>query len=416
MKNKKNSKYIIIATVLIIIAIIIVIVSIKFEKNKEKVDQININASIEYDDGAIFSKDDLTINGTGTLNVNANYLDGIVSKDELKIIGTTINVISNDDGIRGKDYIGIKEANIAVNANSDGIKSTNDTDEAKGFILIDNGNFNIDSSDDSIHSNGNIIINNGTFEIASGDDGIHADESITINDGIINISKSYEGIESSKIDINGGNINLVSSDDGINIAGGNDSSSINGRPGQNNFSSNSDQTLTINNGYIVIDATGDGIDINGAGYINGGTVVVNGPTNSGNGALDYDSVFQVNGGTLIAVGASGMMQTPSSDSSIYSISYVYSNTQQANTKVTIKNSDDEEIISYTPSKNYESVIISTEQLKKGETYTIYSNEETVQEITINNIVTSVGNSNSGIQGGGMNKGQMQENPGERMMH
>ena len=312
--------------------------------------------------------------------------------------------------MRGKQFEQMN--NSAANENETSAKGI----KANTGILIDNGNFNIDSSDDSIHSNGNIIINNGTFEIASGDDGIHADESITINDGIINISKSYEGIESSKIDINGGNINLVSSDDGINIAGGNDSSSINGRPGQNNFSSNSDQTLTINNGYIVIDATGDGIDINGAGYINGGTVVVNGPTNSGNGALDYDSVFQVNGGTLIAVGASGMMQTPSSDSSIYSISYVYSNTQQANTKVTIKNSDDEEIISYTPSKNYESVIISTEQLKKGETYTIYSNEETVQEITINNIVTSVGNSNSGIQGGGMNKGQMQENPGERMMH
>lgn len=444
----------------------------------------------EEPDGAVFSKDDLVINGAGTLNVNANYLDGIVSKDGLKIIGTTIDVVANDDGIRGKDYIGIKDAKITVNSNSDGIKSTNDTDTEKGYvsiensnvnieagedgiqaetsikvtdgefniktgggsqnssteeewgnwdirdkqmmtpmnntattdenetsakgikgntgILIEDGDFNIDSSDDSLHSNGNIIINNGTFEINSGDDGIHADESITINDGDVNISKSYEGIESSKIDINGGNINLVASDDGINIAGGNDSSSINGRPGQNNFSSNSDQILTINNGDIMIDASGDGIDINGAGYINGGTVIINGPTNSGNGALDYDSAFEVNGGTLIAVGASGMMQTPSSGSNIYSISYVYSTTQQANTKITIKNSNDEEIISFAPSKNYESIIISTEKLKEGETYTIYSNDEKTDEITINNTVTTAGSTNSGMQGGGMNKGQMRK--------
>lgn len=286
-------------------------------------------------DSTIFSKDDLVISGTGTLNVNANYLDGIASKDGLKIIGTTINVTSNDDGIRGKDYIGIKDANITIDAKSDGMKSTNDTNTEKGYILIENsninieagedgiqaetnlkiadgefsiktgegsenssteedwgnwnmrgkqfepmnnstttdedktsakgikantgilienGNFNIDSSDDSIHSNETIIINNGTFEISSGDDGIHADESITINNGDINISKSYEGIESSKININGGNINLVASDDGINIAGGKDSSSINGRPGQNNFSSNSNQILTINDGYIVVDS------------------------------------------------------------------------------------------------------------------------------------------------------------------
>lgn len=163
---------------------------------------------------------------------------------------------------------------------------------------------------------------------------------------------------------------------------------------------------------------GDGIDVNGSGYINGGTIIVNGPTSNGNGALDYDGKFEVSGGSLIAVGSSGMMQTPSNGSSVYSISYVYSSTQQANTKITINNSSNEEIISFTPSKNYESVIISSEQLEKGETYTIYSNDEKVDEITINSIVTSAGNSNNKMQGGGMDKGQMQGgNPGGgKIMH
>ncbi|MGN1301568.1 MAG: carbohydrate-binding domain-containing protein, partial [Clostridia bacterium] len=408
-------------------------------------------------DAAIFSKDDLVINGTGILNINANYLDGIASKDGLKIVGTTLNVNSNDDGIRGKDYIGIKNANVTINASGDGIKSTNDTDTSKGYILIENsimnieaeqdgmqaetnlkivdgkytiktgggntnlstsetwgewgmekrmsrepqttmtttnevsakgikgnsgiliesGTFKIDSSDDAIHSNGTITINNGTFEIQSGDDGIHADETININNGNINILKSYEGIESSNIYINGGNINLTASDDGINISGGNDASSINGRAGQNNFSGTTAGSLYINDGTIIIDSSGDGIDVNGKGYINGGKILVNGPTNSGNGALDYANIFEVSGGELIAVGSSGMMQAPSNGSKIYSISYVYNSTQEAGSIITIKNSRGEEIISCTATKIYNSVVVSSEKFEKGETYTIYSNGEKI---------------------------------------
>lgn len=308
--------------------------------------------------------------------------------------------------------------------------SNNTTDEtsAKAIkanidILIENGTFNIDSSDDSIHSNGNVIINNGVCEIKSGDDGMHSDTSLTINNGEINISKSYEGVESAKIEINGGDINIVASDDGINVAGGNDSSSINGRPGQNNFSSNTDQTLTINNGNITIDASGDGIDINGNGYIYGGKILVNGPTNSGNGALDYAGTFEVSGGELIAIGASGMMQTPSNNSTIYSISYVFSTKQEANTNIIIKNSSNEEVISVVATKTYNSLVVSSEKFIKGESYTVYLNGEKVEEITLDNIVTSVVGSGMQMPGGGMmngnpmDKGQMQGGkPDRSMMH
>ncbi len=280
-------------------------------------------------------------------------------------------------------------------------------------ILIESGTFNIDSSDDSIHSNGSIMINDGAFEIKSGDDGIHSDTSLAINNGEINISKSYEGVESAKIEINGGDIDIVASDDGINVAGGNDSSSINGRPGQNNFSSNTDQSLTINSGTITIDATGDGIDINGNGYINGGKTIVNGPTNSGNGALDYAGTFNVAGGELIAIGASGMMQTPSKDSTIYSISYVFSTTQEANTNIVVKNSSNEEIISVTSNKIFNSVVASSEKFINGKSYAIYSNGEKIDEITINNIVSSSGSSSMQMQGGGMmDKNPMQMDKGQ----
>lgn len=359
----------------------------------------------EEPDGAIFTKTDLVINGTGKLVVNANYLDGIVSKDGLKIINSNIKITSEDDGIRGKDYVVINNADIDINSKGDGIKSTNSKDTTLGYIAIEGGNININSeedgiqaetvlnisqdtninitttgevassnkeefgfggfnrggyyettssttdtsensasskglkagteitiesgnivvssTDDSIHSNGIIIINGGNMKLSGGDDGIHADTNIVINDGDIDISKSYEGIESSYIEINGGTISVVSSDDGINICGGSDGSSMGGRPGQNGFSSTSDSNrkLVINGGNIKVNANGDGLDSNGSIYITGGTILVAGPTSSGNGALDYDNECVVTGGDLIVYGSTGMWQNPSDNSTQYSLTF-----------------------------------------------------------------------------------------------
>ena len=121
----------------------------------------------------------------------------------------------------------------------------------------------------------------------------------------MDISQSYEGLESAVIDITGGDIRITAGDDGINVAGGHDGSSVNGRPGQNEFSANADQILTIDGGYIVIDAGGDGLDSNGAMYMTGGTAIVNGPTDNGNGPLDYNGTCEISGGVLIAAGSAG---------------------------------------------------------------------------------------------------------------
>lgn len=411
-------------------------------------------------DGVIFSKDDLTINGTGNLIITANYADGIVSKDDLKIINGNITITSADDGIRGKDSVTIKDGTFNIIAKGDGIKSTNDTDTEKGNVIIENGTFNItatmdaiqteqsltitdgtfnlvsgngkstvsstdsmkalkctntisieggtftiNSLDDAIHSNNAIVINGGSYIINTGDDGIHADTSIIINDGDIDIQKSYEGIESSNIEINNAEISIIASDDGINIAGGNDQSAMGGRPGQNTYNTNADQYLTINSGNIYVNSVGDGLDANGSIYMNGGTVIIDGPTDNGNGALDYDGVFNITGGTLISAGSSGMLQTPSTTSTQYSVSVVSS--QSANTTITVKDSSGNEIISYTPTKTFASIVISTPEIKKGESYTIYAGNTAITTLTISNMVTSYGN------GGGMGGNQMQMGGGRR---
>ncbi len=422
---------------------------------------------------AIFSKDDLTINGTGTLTVNANYNNAITSKDDLRITGGNINIDSVDDGIIGRDMLAISDGNFNIVAGGDGIKSTNDSDSSKGFVAIENGNldiksgadaiqavtsvmiidgeftiisgggsanstkkvndmrmpwgrqenntvnendetesqsekgiksssdieitggvFSIDSSDDAIHSNNCITISDADISISSGDDGIHADSSIVIEGDKINISKSYEGIESCLISILDGDISIISSDDAINVAGGNDNSAMNGRPGQNHFNSSGDNKLEINGGNIVVNASGDGLDANGSIYMTNGTVTVSGPTNNGNGALDYDGVFEITGGTIISAGSAGMTQSPSSESTQYSVSMFYSNVQQAGTEIELKDGKGNTIITYSPEKQYQSVVISSPKLSKDTEYTLYSEGTKIVSFTISDTVTYL--SESGV--------------------
>lgn len=438
-------------------------------------DSKNYEGYDEDVNGTIYSKDDLFITGNGVLNLVANHGDGIVSKDDLTIFSGTINIESKDDGIRGKDTVKVKDGIININSDGDGIKTTNTEDTEKGYIYIENGEFNIisnfdgiqaenniiikngkfnittgggsyimssnndrwgywnsstttesakaikavnditieegefniSSSDDAVHSNGNINIKNGEFNISSGDDGMHADSTLTIDNGNITISKSYEGLEANEITINNGNINVTASDDGINVAGGNDGSAF-GRPGENPFEASQTNILIINDGNIYINASGDGLDSNGSIVMNLGTVIVDGPTNDGNGALDYGSSFTINGGTLIAAGSSGMAQNISNSSSQAGVLINFDTNQKAETLVNINN-----VITYSPSKQFSSILISTPNLKQYETFTIslegtstgtennglyidgqYSGGTTYDTFTVNGIVNSVGRTNS----------------------
>ena len=175
---------------------------------------------------------------------------------------------------------------------------------------ITGGSFTVNSTDDSVHSNGNITINGGEFKLTSGDDGIHADTTVTIKNGTIDIIKSYEGVEGNFVVIDGGTISVVASDDGVNAAGGNDQSSMGGRPGQNQFNPGGSSTnagITVNGGYLYVTASGDGVDSNGTLTFNGGTVIVQGPTNGGNFSVDADGTIGFNGGTVLAIASSNAM-------------------------------------------------------------------------------------------------------------
>ena len=119
-------------------------------------------------DACIFSKDSITINGTGTLNVNANYNDGIRSKDDIVITGGTININSAGDGIKGKDYVAVADGNINIKSGQDGIKSTNTEDTSLGFVYVENGNITIDAQQDGIQAETVFTSAGGNFDITAG--------------------------------------------------------------------------------------------------------------------------------------------------------------------------------------------------------------------------------------------------------
>ena len=337
--------------------------------------------SNDYDEdvkAAIYSKSDLTFQGDGVLNLAANYQDGIVSKDDLKFGAGTYYITATDDAIRGKDSVYIVDGNFVIIARGDGIKSTNDTTSGKGFVLIENGN----------------------IELSVGDDGIHAERSLIVNNGNINIVKSYEGLEAQNILISDGEIEIYASDDGINAGGGSDATSEDPRGG-GAFSSDVNCVLTIEGGDVYINASGDGVDSNGYIHFNGGNVVVDGPTNNGNGALDFGISINQTGGTVIAVGSSGMAETLGESSSIYNISVYFETSQKAETKVTIKDSSGKTLIRHIAAKAFNHLAAGTEEFELGETYSIYLDDVKYQSFMISGITTTIGNSGGASQPGMM---------------
>jgi len=414
-------------------------------------------------DAAVYSKSDLIISGTGSLSVQSANSKGVESKDDLRIQDGSLIVTAAADGIKGKDSVEITGGDITVEAAGDGIVSDNDTDAGKGYILteggkisinagedglqgevntlikdtdltiitgggsansreaqqttegdsasakaikaglnivIEGGSINIDSSDDALNSGNNLVISAGTINISSGDDGLHADSSLTMNSGTLNMTKAYEGIESQTVTVNGGKIDMTTSDDGFNVAGGNDSSATSGSSGQDGFDSSDSGILTINGGEINVDCSGDGLDSNGSIKLTAGTVTVNGPTNDGNGAIDYNGSFDITGGVLIAAGSSGMAEAPSTSSTQNSVKITLTS-QSAGTAISIKDSSGKEIASFTPSKQYAALVVSSPDIKSGSTYKGYAGGNEIGSFTVSGTVSEVTQSgaSSGTKGG-----------------
>lgn len=195
-------------------------------------------------DSVVFSKTDLTLNGSGSLTIDAQAGHGVVSKDELTING---------------------------------------------------GTFTVDSVDDCLHSGGALAVTGGTFTLSSGDDAIHSDDAVTIRAGEFSIPYCYEGVEGLSVTVEGAAFDVTAHDDGFNAAGGADSSGFGGR--DEPFAASEDSFITVNGGTITVVSDGDCLDSNGDLTVNGGTLdlTCNG---NGNTALDCSGSYTNNGGSV----------------------------------------------------------------------------------------------------------------------
>lgn len=323
-------------------------------------------------DAVIFSKADLAINGSGTLNITANYKHGIVSKDDLVIASGTYNITSIKSALSSKDGIKIKDGIFNISSSDGkGLSSKHDSNTTKGYVYIAGGSFTI--------------------------------------------SNCTEGIEGTAIVIEGGSIDITATDDGLNAASETSTDTTTTemaqKPGGGMMAADSNAYISIASGSIKINAMGDGIDSNGNLYISGGTLYISGSTSDGDSGLDYDGTADVSGGTIVITGSTGMAQSFSNTSAQASILYNLTSKTAAGTEISLKDGSGTVLASYIPEKAYQSVVISTPEMSVGSTYTLTAGNQNF-EIQQTAIVTSNANTGTGGPGGGTgDPGGMRPDPG-----
>lgn len=362
---------------------------------------------------ALFSKSDLTIFGTGSLSVDGNYNDAITGKDGLIVKSGNITVTSVDDGIRGKDYLIVDSPNITINSGGDGLKSDNEDNNITGQVLMYGGSVNattggdgitggnnvivtsgfihivtgggntkdtsslsqkgikagksvkllldsmwIDAVDHAIDSDGTIEINGGNYSLYSARAGIHSNVSTIVDGGSLSIIRSMEGFESKNIVINGGTIKISSIDDCFSATEGYDVDVDDG------------SFVGINDGYLVLNCMrGDGIDSNGSIEMKGGKVIIHGPPAAPEVAVDFNKSFDISGGFLAGSGTnSELLEYPDTTSSQNSLMAIFAEQYPASTIFNISDNEGNQILTFQPSGQYQSVLFTSPLLETGKSY------------------------------------------------
>lgn len=419
----------------------------------------------------LFSKADLTINGSGTLNVTGSYAHAINSKDDLVITGGAFNITSQADAVRGRDCVKISGGTFNVTAGEDAFKSNNDEDATRGFALVDGG----------------------TYSVSAGDDAFHAETALLIRGGDITVTSCEEGYEAALIQVEGGNSNITANDDGLNASYGSSTTSTGGGAGMGagaganagtdpNASANTGTSAGMDTNAGVVtnasmdmsanvtsvdaststdattnpgtpptegtapsssgtapsgDMAGNGGGGAGAGMgeadsrcqvkISGGTLTVN----AGGDGIDSNGTLEITGGTVLVSGpenngnsaldyastatvSGGTMIIAGMDGMAQSFSggtqafAMVSATGSAGSTIQIASADGTVLASFTAPKQFDNVVVSASGMTDGQTYQLLV-DGTATQFTASTTATQ-----SGMGGGqdamGGNPGSMGQSP------
>ena len=321
----------------------ITIITNNFILNDKKIEQQTTKDKVTLDESNSVAEStidlnnqstDVTITKGGFYTFSGSFKHSIIVDAE----NENVEIVLNGVNITTENTATI----IGLNAN----KITITLNENTTNVLTDGGNSEYDGC---IYSNAELIFNGNGALIVNGNQ----------NDG--------EGIatEAKNITFNSGTYKITSIDDGINAGG-------------------DGATITINDGTFYIDASGDGIDSNKDAIINGGIIFVMGSDVGGDSGIDTDDGYTINGGFVVALG-SDMIETPNNTSKQNTLAFTLDNTISKDTIVTLMK-DEEVIVSFKSTKNFKTIIISTEYLTNGN-YTLYT-----------------GGSNTGVLSNGIYKG------------
>ena len=388
---------------------------------------------IDSQDDAVHTNGNMYIdNGKYTINIGN---DAFHADTQLVINGGTIDIQNSYEGIESLEII-INGGDINVTASDDGINasggSSDSTDTQQQCMSDNNRPGNMDNNDSNMNLGqpGVMIDGNRSDNGTMGGNGNNMGQPQGAPDG----NQSGNGMMGGNSDsmgqsqdspdgsqsgngMMGGNGNNMGQPQGApdgnqsgnGMMGGNSDNmgQLQGMPDNNKSgnmggfgNSDSNATMTINGGNLFVNASGDGLDANGSIYINGGTVIICGPTSDGDTAIDFDSACEIKGGTVMAFGSSGMLETPTSAENGACIVTSFSSVS-AGTQYTLTDSTGKTILSYTPSKAYASAIVYSADISTGNTYTVNAGSVS-QSVTVNSAVTS--NASSGAAGGMGNRG------------
>ena len=382
---------------------------------------------------AIFSHDDLTINGNGSLTVTAGYKHGIVSKDTLVITGGNITVTAAQDGMNVNDSVAVTGADITINAGDDGIHcdgtmyigggSITVTECYEGLeavtVEIADGVIEIEASDDGINANGGSSDGfgmqgmqgrgrNQMTETGENMPGGDSGEQKSSSEGINEQKSPFEGTDEQKLPSEGTDEQKLPSegtDEQKLPSEGIDEQKTSDTDAENQTS----QVLIYGGSIRIINPEGndsDGIDSNGDIIISGGDVFICMNGSGGNNALDYGSEnggsLIINGGTVAAFGGSSMLEEVSENSEQCTFTYIFDGTVEAGTTIRLLDSDGNTVLEYEAPNTFGAATLSSPALVKGAEYKLQAGDDTEVDITLENTVTTLGNANMSMNGrGGM---------------